>query len=628
LTIFVISNKILLLYFGWGIKNKQYKLVQNQWGADLEKLIYYSSDTDLNKVSNKEEFFIELRQKQIQLENSLDQLAKKNRYETIIRTVTQSVHRSLDIQEVFENAVESISQNVIGAKNVSIHIIEGKNAVIKAYRGYPKRFVQRIESIPYPKDFTWKTILNRKPRYCSDVDKDSVGGRVGKEIGTKSYLSIPIYLKLNVVGVINITSPYKDVFNKDELDLLELVAKQIETAIKNARQTEALKESESRYRTLFENVPTGIYRTTPEGKILDINPALIKMLGYSSMEELALNELSTKHFASNWILYKDELEKYGEIISMESIWEKKDSSKIYCRENIRAVRSEEENVLFYEGTVEDITKSKIAEEELKKAYSNLERMVADRTNALLSSKEKLKKEIRERKKKEKELKSFHNQLRELTQHLENIREEERTRISREVHDELGQSLTGLKMDLTCLKDELSKVENNKQKDMLETRIEDMSTLIDCTVQVVRRIAMELRPGVLDDLGTIAAIEWQAQDFERQTGIKCCFNSDIEELRLDQESSTAIFRIFQETLINVVRHAKANRININFKKYSKKYVLEVEDNGIGISDEEISAPQSLGLLGIKERALLFGGKVDIKGDKDNGTLVLLTVPINR
>ncbi|MGI9553544.1 MAG: GAF domain-containing protein, partial [Thermodesulfobacteriota bacterium] len=316
----------------------------------MEKLFLYSSDSVLNKDSKDETLVAELRQKQKQLEISLDQLAKKNRYETIIRTVSQSVHSSLDIQEVFENAVESISKNVIGAKNVSIHIIEGKFAVIKAFRGYPKRFVQRIESIPYPKDFTWRTILDKKSRYCSDVEKDTVGGRVGKEIGTKSYLSIPIYLKHNVVGVINITSPYKDVFDKDELDLLELVAKQIESAIKNARHTEALKESELRYRTLFENVPTGIYRTTPDGNILDINPALIRMLGYLSMEELALNELANKHFTSKWILYKDELERSGEINGMESVWEKKDSSIIYCYENIRAVRSDEGNVLFYEGT--------------------------------------------------------------------------------------------------------------------------------------------------------------------------------------------------------------------------------------------------------------------------------------
>ncbi|MGI9535098.1 MAG: PAS domain S-box protein [Thermodesulfobacteriota bacterium] len=594
----------------------------------MEKLFLYSSDSILNKDSQQESLVVELRQKQKELEISLDQLAKKNRYETIVRTVTQSVHSSLDIQEVFENAVESISNNVIGAKNVSIHIIEGKNAVIKAFRGYPKRFIQRIESIPYPKDFTWRTILDRKSRYCSDVEKDTVGGRVGIEIGTKSYLSIPIYLKHNVVGVINITSSYKDVFDKDELDLLELVAKQIESAIKNARQTEALKESESRYRTLFENVPTGIYRTTPEGNILDINPALIRMLGYSSMEELALNELAKKHFTSKWILYKDELERRGEINGMESMWEKKDASIIYCYENIRAVRSDEGNVLFYEGTVEDVTKRKIAEEELKKAYNNLEIMVADRTKALVKGKEKLKNEITARRKKERELKKFHNQLRELTQHLENIREDERTRISREVHDELGQSLTGLKMDLTCLKDELNKIEDTDQREMLETRIEDMSTLIDCTVQVVRRIAMDLRPGVLDDLGTIAAIDWQAQEFERQTGINCVFNSDIEEIHLEQECSTAIFRIFQETLINVARHAKAANININFKKYPKKYVLEVEDDGKGILEKDISAPQSLGLLGIKERALLFGGKVEIMGETNKGTVVSITVPFKR
>ncbi|MBI2485826.1 MAG: GAF domain-containing protein, partial [Deltaproteobacteria bacterium] len=171
------------------------------------------------------------------------ELSKKNRYETIISTVTRSVHQSINLQEVLENAVEAMSKNIDGADHVAIYLAEGEEAVLRAYRGHPDWFIERVRRIPYPKGFTWKTIIEGKPRYCPDVDQDTFIGPAGREVGTKSYLSMPIHYEGKTVGVINIHSLQKNAFNEEDRKLLEIVMQQIETAVNNARQAAALREA-------------------------------------------------------------------------------------------------------------------------------------------------------------------------------------------------------------------------------------------------------------------------------------------------------------------------------------------------------------------------------------------------
>ncbi|MGH7902342.1 MAG: GAF domain-containing protein, partial [Thermodesulfobacteriota bacterium] len=187
---------------------------------------------------------VERKRAEKDLQESLSQLEKKNRYETIIGSVTRSVHKSINLEEVLENAVDSMSKNIDGADNVSIYFVEGKEIVLKAYRGYPDWYIERVRRIPYPKGFTWKAIIDEKPIYCADVDKDTVIGPAGKEIGTKSYLSLPIRFENKPVGAISIDSLQKNSFDEKELSLLEIVTHQIEIAINNARQAEAMRHSE------------------------------------------------------------------------------------------------------------------------------------------------------------------------------------------------------------------------------------------------------------------------------------------------------------------------------------------------------------------------------------------------
>lgn len=231
-------------------------------------------------------------------------------------------------------------------------------------------------------------------------------------------------------------------------------------------------------------------------------------------------------------------------------------------------------------------------------------------------------EITERKRAEEELKRSRQQLRDLSARLQTILEEERTRISREIHDELGQQLTILKMDLSWLKKRLAK--NQKS---LKERTKSMAKMVDATIQTVRKISTEMRPVVLDDLGLTAAMEWQVEDFQNRTGMRCRFTARPEEITLDPGRSTTVFRIFQETLTNIVRHANADEITVRLEKREGRLLLEVSDNGKGITEGQIANSKSLGLLGIRERALLWGGTVSIQGAPGKGTTLSVKIPIS-
>jgi len=232
-------------------------------------------------------------------------------------------------------------------------------------------------------------------------------------------------------------------------------------------------------------------------------------------------------------------------------------------------------------------------------------------------------DITERKRAEEALKASHDQLRNLSIYLQTVREEERTRIAREIHDELGQVLTALKMDLSWLGNRLSK----DQQSLFE-KTKSMSELIDMTIQTIKKISSELRPSLLDDLGLAAAIEWQTEEFQKRTGIECKVALNSEDTVLNPDLSTTIFRIFQETLTNIARHANATKVKAGLKENAGKIILGVKDNGKGITRKQISDHKSLGLIGIRERARFWGGKVKISGIRDKGTTVTVSIPLDK
>jgi len=237
-----------------------------------------------------------------------------------------------------------------------------------------------------------------------------------------------------------------------------------------------------------------------------------------------------------------------------------------------------------------------------------------RTVSLIAS------DLSEVKRAEQELRTSSEQLRNLAARLLSVREEERTRIAREIHDELGQSLTAVKMDVSWLAGRLSPGDGP----MLE-RIRTTLQLADDLIKSVRRISTELRPGILD-LGLSAAVEWQAQEFQTRTGIACQLRLPAQEVVVAPDVSTALFRIFQETLTNVARHARSTSLEVILKKQGDRLVLRIRDNGQGFDPADPSLSKSLGLLGMRERAAMLGGQVNISSAPGEGTSVTAWIPL--
>jgi PAS domain S-box-containing protein len=229
-------------------------------------------------------------------------------------------------------------------------------------------------------------------------------------------------------------------------------------------------------------------------------------------------------------------------------------------------------------------------------------------------------DVTERKRAQEALQKSRDQLRALAARLQSVREEERTRVAREIHDELGSRLTALKIDLSTLVRDLPPEKAQKHTSILKG--------VDEIVQTVRRISSELRPPVLDALGLVPAVEWAAEDFEARTGTKCRPDLPATDLVIDPERATALFRIFQETLTNVARHAEATEVNVRLAQEDHGFTLEVHDNGKGIDEKQLSVGSSLGVLGMRERALLLGGELRIRGDPGSGTTVMVRIPQGR
>jgi PAS domain S-box-containing protein len=363
------------------------------------------------------------------------------------------------------------------------------------------------------------------------------------------------------------------------------------TDISQQKQAEeTIRQAEERYRSIFENAVEGIFRTTIDGKYLVVNPALAHLNGFDSPQDMmmAITDIARQVYVEPG--RRDEfirrMHEEDEVIGFESQIRRKDGAVIWVSENVRAVRDGGGIIVGYEGTVENITQRKEAEEQLQRS---LER------------------------------------LRTLSGRLEVVREEERARISRELHDELGVWLTCLKIDLSRVNAIVGEGEGSKLRRKVSDKIRAMIEQTDGTIVAVQRIVSELRPAVLDDLGLVAAIEWQCEDFQRLTGIACSCTATAEDIKVEPERATAVFRICQEALTNVARHAHATAVRVSLQEQAGSLLLSVSDNGKGIPDHKIMDPQSFGLLGMKERAGLLGGEVTITKNPEKGTTITMRLP---
>lgn len=347
---------------------------------------------------------------------------------------------------------------------------------------------------------------------------------------------------------------------------------------------EALRLSEEKYRLLFYQNPMPMMMISmPERNFLDVNDAAIEFYGYPKEEFLRMNVMDIRPENDKGKL-KAMLAENKTGINYAGVWRhiKKDGSIV----NVNITSHD----ISYEGRPARL-------------------VLAD--------------DVTEQLKAEESLQQSHEAYRQLASHLETVREAERTHIAREIHDELGQQLTGLKMDISWLSRRIKSEDKEVQ-----VKISETIQHIDGTVKTVRRIATELRPSILDDLGLVAAMEWQSDEFERRSGIKTKFQSNIAAVVVDTNMATGVFRIYQESLTNVMRHADATRVEASLFISDTEIRLTISDNGKGFIVEEIANKKTLGLMGMRERATLLGGTYEISSMPQRGTSVIIVVPFKK
>lgn len=348
------------------------------------------------------------------------------------------------------------------------------------------------------------------------------------------------------------------------------------------RTAHRLEESEAKYRYLFENNPMPLLIVNAErNKFVNVNQSALNHYGYTREEFLALSPLDIRPESERKRYIEQQLNT-DDKSETEGIWkhQKKDGTLIEVEITAHPIEYENNNCWLI--LISDVTEKQQFLEQLQQSYADIRRLNA---------------------------------------HQQAIREEERAHIAREIHDELGQQLTGIKIDTNRLKKSIPDNDTATHE-----QLQKILSYLDETVKTVRRISSDLQPGVLDELGLVAALEWQCSEFEKRTGTSCRFQSQVNELPLSKSTATGIFRVYQETLTNITRHAKATQVFTQLKQNSKEIILTTHDNGVGFTMPEAKNKKTLGLINMKERAQILGGQLQIETEKGKGTTIILTVPL--
>jgi len=403
-----------------------------------------------------------------------------------------------------------------------------------------------------------------------------------------SLLFAPIRDGARVTGVLSIQSYGEHAYSGDELGLLQFLADHCGGALERLRAEEALRESEERFHAFMNHSPVLAFIKTESGQYVYGNRAWAAQWKKTAAE----------------IMGKTDVDLWPESIALQ--FQASDAAVFATGKPLEVIQTIPEG------------------EKRSRSWIVLKFLIDNANGAKLLGGLAL--DITARRQAEEELNRSRGQLRSLAAHLQTVREEERIRIAREIHDELGQLLTGFKMDLSWLDKRLPRSSDDSIRTRLAEKVRSMSAMVDDMVDTVRRISAELRPGVLDDLGLVPAMEWQLREFQKRAGIDCHLTTNLEGRALPPEICTAVFRICQETLTNIARHASASRVSVRLEETSGDLILRVEDNGRGITDSDLANPKSLGLAGIRERAMMLGGEFQISGAPSQGTTANVRIPL--
>lgn len=393
----------------------------------------------------------------------------------------------------------------------------------------------------------------------------------GYSSGAVDYIFKPVN-KTILLSKVNV---FLDLYNQKKIvkkDAALLKSSAVQLAWANA----ALKESEEKYRNYIDHAPDGVFVADEDGRYIEVNMAACRITGYSKDELLKMSVID---------LLPEETVEEG----------------MHQFRNLLETGSIKTDLMFK-------TKQGL------RRWWTLEAIRYDETRIICFAKD-----ITDRKHTEDELKNSLEQLHQLTKHIEKVREDERIAISRELHDDLGQALTAVKIDLELIRQSVSGSET-------EVKVKNVSALVSETIKTVQRLTLQLRPAIIDDLGIEAAIEWYTKEYAQRNGVEIFLETQSRSF-ISPETSLIIFRIMQESLTNIARHSKATEVSISLNQLDENLYFIISDNGIGISEAEINSRKSFGIIGMKERSASLGGKFEIYPGNDGGTVIKCTFPLN-
>ncbi len=423
--------------------------------------------------------------------------------------------------------------------------------------------------------------------YPENVQKHYPEDPILKKMQIAGYVGMPLIdASGNPLGLLAVLFRKPIVHVEQTKSLITIFAARAAAELERRLAEKALRESEEKFRQIVETAQEGIWTIDAKGNTTYVNDKMGEMLGYTTAE------MTGKHLF-------DFMDETGKQISSKNIERRKKGIQ----------EMHEFSFLKKDGSVLHTLLSTNPLIDRNGKYTGALAMVTD---------------ISDIKKIQVALKKSEEQLRNLSAHLQNSREEDRLMIAREIHDEIGQVLTALKMDLTLMERDVDITQNSIHAETIVEEIHSMKALIDNTIKKVRKLITELRPEVLDNLGLEAALHWQIEEFTKRTGI--AHSIDVKEVTLEKHKAIAVFRIFQEALTNIARHAKAKNVDIQMTLKNHSYLLKIKDDGIGFPEDILEHSNTFGLLGMKERALIFGGEVIVHSKPNRGTTIKINIPI--
>lgn len=390
---------------------------------------------------------------------------------------------------------------------------------------------------------------------------------------------------------------------------------------------EALRQSEQRYRDLYENAPNAYFSiSAQDGSIQSCNPAGLELLGYDKETILRMNVLDlyadTPHGKSKAREIFKHFQAGKSVRDIELQMKHKDGRPVWISLTVEPLRDQDGKVIESRSMVINISERKRAQEALQKAHDELERRVEERTAEL-------KQEIKDRKQAEEALRESENQLRHLSSQLLSAQENERKSVAQELHDSIGQTLAAIKFGTEKALQQL----NQRSSKPARTSLEAVVSMVQNGIEEVRRIQMDLRPPTLDDLGILATISWFCREFQTiYSGIRIDQQIDIQEDEVPDPLKTIIYRVMQESLNNVVKHSKADRVRLSLRKRDGTVELAIEDNGQGFDPENAlsmeRSKRGVGVSSMKERTEFSGGSFSIESAQGRGTIVQASWPRGR